>query len=229
MPDSSISPSALTRLVAIRYVIAVACFFVVFFLPAGTFNYWQAWVYLALLMGPMLFVLIYLLKKHPDLLIRRMKFNEKEKQQKKIVTFAMVLIVLIFLVPGFDRRFGLSVMPPWISILGVILAVTGYVLIFFVFRENRFAGRTVEVEEEQPVISSGPYALVRHPMYLGSLMIYLFSPLALGSYWALIPALFTIPVFVTRLLDEEKVLLRDLKGYTDYQHKVRWHLIPGVW
>ena len=229
MTTPTISQSALTRLVVSRYILVILIFFVIFFLPAGTLDFWQAWAYFVLLMGPMFFAMLFMLKKRPDLLIRRMKLREKDEQQKKIVSILYIPILLIFLVPGFDRRFGWSNMSVWVTILGEVMAVAGYVFIIYVFYSNRFAGRTVEVSEEQTVISTGPYALVRHPMYLGSLMIYLFSPLALGSYWALIPGLLTIPVFVTRLLNEEQVLARELKGYPEYQQKVRWHLIPGVW
>jgi protein-S-isoprenylcysteine O-methyltransferase Ste14 len=107
--------------------------------------------------------------------------------------------------------------------------LAGYVFIFFVFRENQYTSRVVEVEKEQTVISSGPYAIVRHPMYLGIVIMYIFSPLALGSFWAVIPASFTIPILIFRLLNEEKVLERDLAGYSDYQAKVKYHLFPGIW
>jgi protein-S-isoprenylcysteine O-methyltransferase Ste14 len=201
----------------------------IFFIPAGSLAYWQAWLYLVVLFTPLCFVVVYLLKNEPDLLERRMHFKEPEKEQQIIIKSSYLSFFLAYILPGFDFRFGWSSVPVWLVILSTILVLAGYLFVVYVFRENRYASRVVEVDKEQTVISTGPYALVRHPMYFGVAVMYLFSPLALGSYWAVIPALFTIPVLVFRLLNEEKVLERDLAGYAEYQAKVKYHLFPGVW
>lgn len=212
-----------------RFIIGLVIIPSVLFLTAGTFNYWQVWLYLAVLFIPALFILAYFAKTDPAFLNRRMQFKEPEKAQKKIVRLSWIPILLEFILPGLDVRFGWSNLPPLFVIMGAVLVFTGYVIIILSFRENHYAARVVKVEEGQKVISTGPYALVRHPMYLGSMVLYLFSPLALGSYWALIPALFSIPVFIFRIRNEEEVLQRDLPGYDGYINKVHYHLIPGIW
>ena len=202
---------------------------VIFFLPAGTLAYWQAWVYLGIIFIPMLFVLVYFLRVDPHFLERRMRMREQEQAQKKIIALSTVFLLLAFLLPGLDRRLGWSQVPVWLVILADGLVLLSYGLVFLVFRENRYASRVVEVEDQQQVISSGPYSLVRHPMYLAVGVMYLVSPLALGSWWALIPAAAILPVLVFRTLNEEKVLQRDLPGYTDYMQRVRYRIIPAVW
>jgi protein-S-isoprenylcysteine O-methyltransferase Ste14 len=200
-----------------------------FFLPAGTWAYWEAWLYLGILLIPLFFVLIYLLKNDPGLLVRRMRLREKEEQQKLIIKLSYIPFLLAYLLPGFDKRFGWSNVPVWVVVVADILVLLGYGLIFLVFRENSYASRIIEVEQGQNVISSGPYAMVRHPMYLGSILLFVLSPLALGSYWAMIPAILAIPVIVARIWNEESVLVRDLKGYPEYMQKTRYRLIPGLW
>jgi protein-S-isoprenylcysteine O-methyltransferase Ste14 len=158
-----------------------------------------------------------------------MKFREKEKAQSVIVSLSWIPMFLAFLLPGFDVRLGWSKVATPVVIGAEILVFVGYMMIFFVFRENRFASRVVEVSQGQKVIDTGPYALVRHPMYLGTVIMYVFSPIALGSYWAVIPGVLIIPVLAARLLNEEKVLIRDLPGYAEYMKKVRYHLLPGIW
>ena len=201
----------------------------VFFLPAGTFAFWEAWVVLAILFIPMALGFTYWLKNDPELLERRSKTSEKEAEQKLIIKILSLCFILTFLIPGFDKRFGWSNVPVVVVIISDILVMFGYGICFRVIRENRFASRTVEVEQEQTVINSGLYAIVRHPMYLGVLLMCISLPLALGSYWALIPALFIIPVLVARIRNEESVLVRELKGYREYLQKTKYRLIPGIW
>jgi protein-S-isoprenylcysteine O-methyltransferase Ste14 len=177
----------------------------------------------------MLLVLIYLLKNDPGLLERRMKMREREAEQKLIVKLSYFHFLLAFLLPGFDKRFGWSNVPAGAVVIADILVLLGYGTFFLVLRENRYASRIIEVEQGQKVISSGPYAMVRHPMYLGLLLLYIFSPLALGSYWAMIPAILIIPIIVARIRNEESVLARDLGGYQEYMQKIRYRLIPGIW
>jgi len=219
----------LIRMVAVRLLVAIPVLFAFFFLPAGTISYWEAWVYMAIIFIPMLLVLAYLLKNDPDLLERRMKMRERETEQKLIVKLSVFQFLLAYLLPGFDQRFGWSNVPAAVVIVAELLVLTGYGIFFLVLRENRYASRVIEVEQAQQVITSGPYRIVRHPMYLGLLAFYIFSPLALGSYWAMIPAFLIVPIFVARIRNEEIVLTRDLKGYQEYKQKTTNRLIPGIW
>jgi len=199
------------------------------FLSAGTVRYWEAWVYLAIMLMTTSLSLADLLKNNPKLLERRMRMREKESQQRWIIGFAWVWFVATFLVPGFDRRFDGSDVPAFAVIIAEGFVLLGYAVMFWVFRENPYASRIVEVEPNQHVVATGPYAVIRHPMYLGALLIYLFTPLALGSYWAILPAVFIIPILVARIRNEESVLARDLEGYGDYLRNTRYRLIPGIW
>jgi protein-S-isoprenylcysteine O-methyltransferase Ste14 len=200
-----------------------------FFLPAGTFAYWEAWLYLAILLVPMLLVLAYLLKNDPELLVRRLKMREREAEQRLIIKLSYFYFLITFLLPGFDHRFGWSEVPGVVVVFADVVVLLGYGMFFLVLRENRYASRIIEIAPEQQVISRGPYALVRHPMYLGVMLMYVFSPLALGSYWAMIPAIGIIPLLVARIRNEESVLARELKGYSDYIQKTRYRLMPGIW
>lgn len=200
---------------------------VVIFLPAGTVRYWQGttlWSIFALLT---IFITVYFGKKSPELLARRMHVQEKTTT-KKPPAF-LQLCFLCYVIPGFDFRFHWSTVPVWLVIAANVVVFLGYVFIFFVFRANRYASTIIQVEEKQKVIDSGPYGVVRHPMYLGLILMVLFTPLALGSYWALIPAFFIIPLNVLRIKGEEEVLLRELPGYREYCQKTRYRLLPHIW
>ena len=221
--------STLAKMVISRYVMAFLAITAIIFLPALTLRYWQGWLYMAILFIPMLLVMQYMLRNAPDLLERRLRMRERETQQKKIIALSYIPFFAAYILPGFDVRLGWSNVPAWVSIAAALVVLAGYAIVFLVFRENQYASRVVEVEKEQSVISSGPYGVVRHPMYVGMILLYVFSPLVLGSYWAMIPALFILPVIVARILNEEKVLARDLNGYPEYMQKVRYRLVPGVW
>ena len=229
MDGSHAQQATLAKKVYSRAILAVPVLWAVLFLPAGTLAYWQAWIYLAILLVPMFLVFRYLLRKHPALLERRMKMREKEATQKRVVGLLAAYFLVAFLLPGLDRRWGWSDVPMWLVLVADLVVVLGYGLFILVLRENQFAARTVQVEEGQPVISSGPYAIVRHPMYLGVMLMYLSSPLALGSYWAFLPGAFIIPILVARITNEEKTLERELKGYRDYKLKTRYRILPGIW
>ena len=198
-------------------------------LPAGTWGYWQGWLYMLILFLPMFFVLSYLLKNDPALLERRMRTREKETAQRRIVGLSIIYFLVVFTLPGFDVRFGWSNVPPWVSLIADVLVAAGYMTFVWTLLTNSYLSRVVEVDTDQKVISTGPYAIVRHPMYAGISLMYIASPVALGSFWALIPALFIVPILVARLRNEEQVLLRDLPGYEEYTHKVRYRLLPGIW
>jgi protein-S-isoprenylcysteine O-methyltransferase Ste14 len=201
----------------------------VFFIAAGTLAYWQAWIYMGVLLIPMFFAFRWLLKNSPELLERRMKFRERDRTQSRIQALAVPYFLLAFIIPGLDQRFGWSSVPPPITLAADVVVVLGYGLIIRVFMENQYAGRTVRVDQGQHVISTGPYAYVRHPMYLGVMLMYLVSPLALGSYWALLPAAMIIPILVVRAVNEERLLDSELKDYPEYRKAVRYRLLPGIW
>jgi len=199
------------------------------FLPAGSLKYWQAWVFMGVLFIPFIFVIFYFLRNDPELLERRMKFKEKETQEKTMSKIGQLFFFIGFLIPGLDYRYGWSNVPFWLVIASDVIMFLGYMLVFFVLRENSYASRIVEVDEKQKVITTGPYAVVRHPMYAGIMPMYLCIPLALGSYFALIFFVPVIILIVFRIFDEEKVLLRDLEGYEEYTKKVKYRLIPRIW
>jgi protein-S-isoprenylcysteine O-methyltransferase Ste14 len=202
------------------------------FLPAWTLDYWQAWILVAIFFACTLAVTLYLMKNDPKLLERRVKAgvgSEQERSQNIIQAFAAVVFIAIFVVSALDHRFGWSIVPLSLIALGDILIALGFYLVFLVFKENTFASGTIEVGTEQKVIATGPYALVRHPMYVGALVMLVGVPLALGSLWGLVAIVPMVMVLVARLLDEEKFLAKNLAGYSEYQGKVRHRLLPLIW
>ena len=202
------------------------------FLPAWTVDYWQAWILLAVFFVCTVSIDLYLVKNDPKLLERRLKAgpgSEQEKSQKIIQAMAMVAFVAIFVFSALDHRFGWSPVPPYVCVLGDVLVALGLYLVFLVFKENTFTSAIIEIDDEQRVISTGPYALVRHPMYIGALVMLIGVPLALGSWWGLITIVPMVLVLVARLLDEERFLAKNLAGYSEYQSKVRYHLLPLIW
>ncbi len=229
MDSQRMSNSALIRTAVVRIVLLGVFMVLLLFLPAGTFRYWQAWGFLAILFIPVLFVGTYIYKNNKELFERRMRGGEKESRQKVIIFFSWIYLVSGFVLAGLDHRFGWSQVPIWLVVLSYAIILAGYGIVFWVFRTNTFASRIIEVNQGQRVIDTGLYGVVRHPMYLGCMIMYLFFPLGLGSYWALIPGTLIIPILVGRILNEETVLQRDLPGYSDYLKKVRFHLIPGIW
>lgn len=199
----------------------------VLFLPAGSLRYWEAWLFWFGISALTLFITAYFLQKDPDLLARRMKVKDQENTQKPPAF--LNLFLLGYLIPGLDFRFDWSAVPVWLVIAANAIVFLGYIFIIIVFKENSYASTVIQVEKEQQVITTGPYAIVRHPMYLGMLIMSLFTPLALGSYWAIIPFLLTIPWTIFRIKIEEETLLRDLPGYKGYCLKTRYRLIPSIW
>jgi protein-S-isoprenylcysteine O-methyltransferase Ste14 len=219
-----------------RSVIAAATFqaalLVALLLPAWSLRFWQAWVYWALFGAFVVLSSWYFVKNDPALVRRRLHVGptaEREHSQKIIQGLAGGLVFLVFLVPGFDHRFGWSAVPTPLVWLGDVVMLAGWLFVFRVLRENTFAASTITVEAAQRVISTGPYAWVRHPMYAGSAVAFLATPLALGSWWALLPALLLCATLVVRLRDEERYLTLHLPGYDEYRCRVRWRLLPGVW
>lgn len=217
------------KTVFLLFMAALAAIGIVLFVPAGNFDYWEAWLYMAVIFVPAAFILAYFVKNDPEFMERRMKFREKEAKQKTAIRVALLVFVIGFLIPGLDHRYGWSNVPPEMVIAADALAFLGYMVCFLAFRENSYAGRTIEVVKGQTVISTGPYAIIRHPMYFGTILMYMATPIALGSYWALPPFLLMLPVLVYRILNEEEVLRRELPGYREYCEKTRYRLLPLVW
>ena len=227
MPDVDLR--ALKRTILVRLFSILLILGLVFFLSAGTIKYREAWAYLITISIPMMIFGIWMFRHNPKFLERRMKTEEKRKEQKLIQKAGSLPFLLVYLLPGLDKRFGWSDLPFSTALIGLALVLLGYLMILYVFLTNSYASRVVEVEKEQRVITTGPYALVRHPMYVGVIFFYGVTPIALGSTWALIPSLLIIPILVFRIKDEEKELLENLKGYREYSQKVRYRLLPFVW
>jgi protein-S-isoprenylcysteine O-methyltransferase Ste14 len=201
------------------------------FVLAGTLEYWQAWVYLGVFFGASLLITLYLMKKDPALLKRRLSAGptaEKEKTQRIIMLLASIGFIALLAVPALDFRFIWSTVPLWVVVAGDMLTALSFFIIFLVYKENTFTSATIEVSQDQKVISTGPYAFVRHPMYAGGSLLFVGTPIALGSYWGLLAFVAVLPALIWRLLDEEKLLKEKLPGYIDYCAKVRCRLIPGV-
>jgi protein-S-isoprenylcysteine O-methyltransferase Ste14 len=203
----------------------------ILFLSAGTIHYWQAWWYLAVSFGSSLLITLYLSRHDPALLARRASTGpiaKKEKPQRIIMLFTSMGFIALLSVSGLDIRFGWATAPPAVAILGDVFVLAGFYVVFLVYKENTFASARIEIAKDQRVISTGPYAIVRHPMYAGGLPLMIGTPLALGSYWGLFPFAAMSPFLLWRILDEEQFLATNLPGYTEYRAKVRWRLIPGV-
>jgi protein-S-isoprenylcysteine O-methyltransferase Ste14 len=223
------TPRSLTTRVILRSLIAVIFVALILFIPAGSARYWHGWVFMAILFLPMPITSVYFMKRDPQLVERRLRTKEKISEQKNIVRWAQLVFFASLLIPGLDYRFGWSRVPLSLTVLSQLFVFVGYLITLWVMKENSFASRTVQVEEGQKVISTGPYRLVRHPMYFGAVLMLLFTPLALGSWWALPGFLLVIPLIVLRLLNEEKMLCRDLPGYSDYCLRTRSRLLPLLW
>ena len=215
---------SLTMLIAVM----AACIFI----TAGTFDYWQAWLFLLAYTLASIAMSAWLARADPALLERRMRGGptaETEPAQRVIMTITSAGFVALLVVPGLDHRFGWSPLPIVAVLFGNVLMLAGWIGIWFVFRANSFAAATIGVAEGQRVISTGPYAVVRHPMYAAALPMLLGIPIALGSGWGVVAMVAILPALVWRIVNEEQVLLRDLPGYADYRRRVRYRLIPLVW
>jgi protein-S-isoprenylcysteine O-methyltransferase Ste14 len=212
--------------------VSLPIFAALLFVPAGTLRYWQGWLYAFVFIAGCVVIGVYFTKHDPALVERRMKAGpakEQEPMQKIIITLVMIDFLLLFVVSGLDVRWRWSAVPGWFVVFGNAMVALAFAVFFVVLKQNSYAASTVTVEPGQPVISTGIYGIVRHPMYAGALVLVIFTPPALGSYWGLLVAAACLPALAWRLLDEEKVLRRDLTGYTDYCRRVRYRLVPGVW
>jgi protein-S-isoprenylcysteine O-methyltransferase Ste14 len=223
---------ALHRRALVALVALVLAMAFLLFGAAGTLRYWQAWLFLATYFTASLALTVYLMKCDPALLARRMSggpFAEREPAQKVIMSFASVGFIALLVLPALDHRFGWSHVARPAAVAGDLLVLLSWLGIFFVFRENSFASATIESAADQRVISSGPYACVRHPMYTTALVMLLGIPIALGSWWGALVVVAIVPALIWRLLDEERFLVRNLPDYVAYQRRVRYRLLPLVW
>jgi protein-S-isoprenylcysteine O-methyltransferase Ste14 len=219
-----------------RGFIGIALLFAVMasllFVSAGTLHYWQAWLFLAVYFGASILISLYLIRRDPALLERRMRggpFAEKESAQRIIMSITSIGFIALMVVPALDHRFGWSYLPGYAVIAGNLLMLFGWLGIYFVFRENSFASSTIESAADQRVISSGPYARVRHPMYAAALVMLLGISPALGSWWGVLIVVALLPALVWRMIDEERFLVQNLPGYAEYRGRVRYRLVPLVW
>lgn len=227
-PKSEIPMNLILKAVT-RFILGLAIVSAMLFVPAGTLDFWNGWLFLAALFIPMIFVLFYLLIKDPALLEKRLNMREREKVQKAYVILSLVLFVATYVIPGLDFRFGWSQLPLWLVIVSTLLMLAGYLLFFIVMRQNSYASRVIEIQQGQRVIDTGLYSVVRHPMYSAATLLYVSSTLVLGSFYALIPALLIPVMLAIRLLNEENVLKKDLPGYEEYMSKVKFRLVPYIW
>ena len=218
-----------TLLWAMAGVIVVA---VLLFTSAWTIDYWQAWVFIVIFVGCTNAIGIYLALKDPALLDRRRKaglINEQRPAQRLALSLVRLSVLAVLVVSGLDHQFMWSHMPPIVSVVGDVLVALGGFMVLLVFRANTYGGSSIEIVEGQKVISSGPYAIVRHPMYVGIIVIAVGAPLALGSWWALLAVVCATTALIWRILDEETLLRSDLAGYNEYALRVRYRLVPFVW
>ena len=216
--------SGLTKL-----ILGIVLIGLLLFLPAWTFNYFGAWLFLGVLFVPMLIMGAVMLIKSPALLEKRLHNKEKEATQRGVVALSGLAFLGGFLISAFDFRFSWSTVPLWLTVAAAVAFLAGYGIYAEVMRENAYLSRTIEVQEGQKVISTGLYGIVRHPMYFATLLMFLPIPLVLQSFWGLIPMAIYPLVIVIRILNEEKVLEEGLEGYSEYKKKVKYRLIPFIW
>ena len=212
-----------------KYVIGLAIVMALLFIPAGTLCYWQAWLFIGILFVPMLIVGIILMSRNPELLRKRLDAKEKEGEQKTVVAMSSLLFLTMFVIAGLNYRFGWWILHDGIVIAAAVLFLLGYVMYAEVMRENVWLSRTVEVQDNQQVVDTGLYGIVRHPMYSATLILFLTMPLVLASPWSFIIMLLYVPIVVKRIHNEEMVLKQELGGYKEYIQRIRYRLIPFIW
>ena len=212
-----------------KFVIGLLLIGLLLFLPAGTFDFWQAWLFIAVLFVPMFIAGIMLMIRQPELLRKRLDAKEQQQEQKWVVALSGLMFIAVFVVAGLNRRFGWYMLPDWAVYIATAIFLVAYAMYAEVMRENVWLSRTVEVQENQQVVSTGLYGIVRHPMYAATLLLFLSMPLVLASLWSFVIMLIYIPIIALRIRNEEQVLERELKGYTEYKQRVRYKVIPFIW
>lgn len=219
----------LFRQAMVKFLGGVLVVGLLLFLPAGTFAYWQGWLLMGILFIPMFIAGLFMLIKSPDLLRRRLDVREEQSEQKTVILFSGLMFLAVFVVAGLNVRFGWMVLPAWVSWAAAGLFLFAYALYAEVLRENVWLSRTVKVQENQKVIDTGLYGIVRHPMYMVTLFLFLSMPLVLGSPFSFIISLAYLPIIAGRIRNEEVVLESGLEGYREYKNRVRYKVIPFVW
>lgn len=199
------------------------------FIPAGSLKYWQAWLLICILFIPMFIAGLIMMKKSPELLRKRLNAREEEGEQKEVIFFSGLMFLAAFVLAGLNYRFGWLLLPKAVSCVAAIIFLLAYALYAQVLRENEYLSRTIEVQENQKVIDTGLYGIVRHPMYMSTVFLFLAMPLVLGSLISFVIMLAYIPIIAKRIRNEEKVLEEGLKGYREYKNKVRYKVIPFIW
>lgn len=212
-----------------KFVIGLLLIGLLLFLPAGAFDFWQAWLFIGILFVPMFIAGIVLMIRQPELLRKRLDAKEQQQEQKWVVALSGLMFIAVFVVAGLSRRFGWYMLPDWAVYLATVVFLAAYAMYAEVMRENVWLSRTVEVQENQQVVSTGLYGIVRHPMYAATLLLFLSMPLVLASPWSFVIMLIYIPIIALRIRNEEQVLERELKGYTEYKQRVRYKVIPYIW
>ncbi len=212
-----------------KFILGLLTIGLLLFLPAGTLDFWQAWLFIGMLFVPMFFAGIVLMIRQPELLRKRLDAKEQQQEQKWVVALSGLMFIAVFVVAGLSRRFGWYMLPDWAVLVATVVFLAAYALYAEVMRENVWLSRTIEVQENQQVVSTGLYGIVRHPMYAATLLLFLSMPLVLASPWSFAIMLLYIPIIALRIRNEEQVLERELKGYTDYKQRVRYKVIPFIW
>ena len=213
----------------VKFLLGVVLVGVLIFLPAGGFDYYQGWLLMGILFVPMFCAGIVMMFKNPELLLKRLSAKEKQKEQDLVVKLSGLMFVAGFVVSGLGFRFGWYTLPLWVSLAGAGLFLLSYLLYAEVLRENTYLSRTIEVQENQKVVDTGLYAVVRHPMYSATLLLFLSMPLVLGSVYAF-GVFLVYPVLIAiRIRNEEKILKNELEGYSEYMKKVKYRIIPFIW
>ena len=212
-----------------KFILGLLLIGLFLFLPAGTLDFWQAWLFIGVLFVPMFFAGIVLMFRQPELLRKRLDAKEQQQEQKWVVALSGLMFIAVFVVAGLNRRFGWLLLPDWAVYIATAIFLVAYAMYAEVMRENVWLSRTVEVQENQQVVSTGLYGIVRHPMYAATLLLFLSMPLVLASPWSFVIMLIYIPIIALRIRNEEQVLERELKGYTEYKQRVRYKVIPFIW
>ena len=202
---------------------------ILLFVPAGSFSYWNGWLLMAVLFVPMIVAGFVMMKKSPELLQKRLNAKEEQSEQKTVIVLSGLMFLAAFIVAGLNYRFGWIALPNWIVYVATAVFLLGYVLYAEVLRENAYLSRTVEVQEDQKVVDTGLYGIIRHPMYLSTFLLFLSMPLVLGSVISFVIMLVYIPIIAKRIRNEEKVLEEGLEGYSDYKKRVKNKVVPFIW
>ena len=212
-----------------KFILGLLTIGLLLFLPAGTLDFWQAWLFIGVLFVPMFIAGIVLMIRQPELLRKRLDAKEQQQEQKWVVALSGLMFIAVFVVAGLNRRFGWYILPDWAVYIATAIFLVAYAMYAEVMRENVWLSRTVEVQENQQVVSTGLYGIVRHPMYAATLLLFLSMPLVLASPWSFVIILIYIPIIALRIRNEEQVLERELKGYTEYKQRVCYKVIPFIW